>query len=60
MNTAVVRAYDAPPLYWTFEEPVAAEGEVLVNVRAAGLHPLGAGRVIAAIQNPEALGGRLL
>jgi NADPH:quinone reductase-like Zn-dependent oxidoreductase len=40
MNAAVVRAYDAPPRYGTFEEPVAGEGEVLVNVKAAGLHPI--------------------
>ena len=40
MNAAVVRAYDAPPSYTTFEEPVAGEGEVLVTVTAAGLHPI--------------------
>ena len=40
MNAAVVRAFDAPPRYATFEEPVAAEGELLVKVSAAGLHPI--------------------
>jgi NADPH:quinone reductase-like Zn-dependent oxidoreductase len=40
MNAAVVQAFDAPPRYTTFEEPVAGEGELLVNVRAAGLHPI--------------------
>ena len=40
MNAAVVSSYDVPPRYRTFEEPVAGEGEVLVNVSAAGLHPI--------------------
>jgi NADPH:quinone reductase-like Zn-dependent oxidoreductase len=40
MNAAVVRSYDAPPSYTTFDEPVAGEGEVLVTVTAAGLHPI--------------------
>ncbi len=40
MNAAVVRSYDAPPSCMTFDEPVAGEGEVLVTVTAAGLHPI--------------------
>ena len=40
MNAAVVSAYDVPPQYKTFEEPVAGEGELLVTVSAAGLHPI--------------------
>ena len=40
MNAAVVRAYDAPPGYTTFDEPVAGETELLVTVTAAGLHPI--------------------
>ena len=40
MNAAVVSSYDAPPRFATFEEPVAGEGELLVNVSAAGLHPI--------------------
>jgi len=40
MNAAVVHAYDAPPRYAPFAEPVAGEGEVLVEVVAAGLHPI--------------------
>jgi NADPH:quinone reductase-like Zn-dependent oxidoreductase len=40
MNAAVVQAFDAPPRYDSFEEPVAGEGEVLVNVSAVGLHPI--------------------
>ena len=40
MNAAVVRSYDATPSYTTFDEPVAGEGEVLVTVTAAGLHPI--------------------
>jgi NADPH:quinone reductase-like Zn-dependent oxidoreductase len=40
MNAAVVRSYDAPPSYTTFEEPVPSEREVPVTVTAAGLHPI--------------------
>lgn len=40
MNAAVVHAYDAPPRYTTFAEPVAGEGETLVRVTASGLHPI--------------------
>ncbi len=40
MNAAVVQSFNAPPSYTTFEEPVAAEGEKLVSVSAAGLHPI--------------------
>ncbi|MCU1249049.1 MAG: Alcohol dehydrogenase zinc-binding domain protein [Edaphobacter sp.] len=40
MYAAVVHAFDAPPHYTTFAEPMAAEGEKLVSVSAAGLHPI--------------------
>lgn len=40
MNAAVVHAFDAPPRYTSFAEPVAGEGEILVDVIAAGLHPI--------------------
>ena len=40
MHAAVVRAFDAPPCYTTFPDPVAAEGELPVTVTAAGLHPI--------------------
>jgi NADPH:quinone reductase-like Zn-dependent oxidoreductase len=40
MNTAVVQAFDRPPRYTTFADPIAAEGEKLVSVSAAGLHPI--------------------
>lgn len=40
MNAAVVNAFDAPPRYGSFQEPVAQEGEQLVTVAAAGLHPI--------------------
>lgn len=40
MNAAVVRSYDAPPRYTSFEDPVAGDGEMLVDVVAAGLHPI--------------------
>jgi NADPH:quinone reductase-like Zn-dependent oxidoreductase len=40
MNAAVVSAFDRPPRYTTFDDPVAGEGEKLVSVSAAGLHPI--------------------
>jgi NADPH2:quinone reductase len=40
MNAAVVHDYSAPPRYETFDDPVPKEGERLVRVSAAGLHPL--------------------
>ena len=40
MHAAVVHAFDAPPRYTTFADPVPAKGELLVNVTAAGLHPI--------------------
>jgi NADPH:quinone reductase-like Zn-dependent oxidoreductase len=40
MNAAVVHAFDAPPRYTSFEDPVAGDGERLVSVSAAGLHPI--------------------
>jgi NADPH:quinone reductase-like Zn-dependent oxidoreductase len=40
MNAAVVESFSAPPRYSTFNDPVPADGEVLVKVIAAGLHPI--------------------
>jgi NADPH2:quinone reductase len=40
MRAALVRAFDAPPSYTTFADPVAGEGELAVKVTAAGLHPI--------------------
>ena len=40
MNAAVVSAFDAPPRYCAFAEPVAAEGEKIVHVTVAGVHPV--------------------
>jgi NADPH:quinone reductase-like Zn-dependent oxidoreductase len=40
MNAAVVEAFNRPPRYATFADPVAADGEVLVEVSAAALHPI--------------------
>jgi NADPH2:quinone reductase len=40
MNAAVVESYEKPPRYATFTDPVPGEGEVLINVTAAGLHPI--------------------
>lgn len=40
MNAAVVNSFDAPPCYGTFADPVAGEGETIVNVTAVGLHQI--------------------
>ncbi len=40
MNAAVILDFKSPPRYDTFAEPVAAEGEVMVSVSAAGLHQI--------------------
>ncbi|MFZ0743888.1 MAG: zinc-binding alcohol dehydrogenase family protein [Terracidiphilus sp.] len=40
MQAAVVNVLGQPPIYQTFPEPVAGEGEVIIQVRAAGLHPI--------------------
>jgi len=40
MNAAVVHAFDALPHYTTFADPVAGDGEKIVKVTAAGLHPI--------------------
>jgi NADPH:quinone reductase-like Zn-dependent oxidoreductase len=40
MNAAVVTTFAAPPRYSTFADPVAADGEKLIHVTAAGLHPV--------------------
>lgn len=40
MHAAVVEAFDQAPRYKEFADPVAGDGEVLVEVKAAGLHPI--------------------
>jgi NADPH:quinone reductase-like Zn-dependent oxidoreductase len=40
MRAAVVRAFNAPPSYSTFTDPVPGEGDQLVTITAAGLHPI--------------------
>jgi NADPH2:quinone reductase len=40
VNAAVVQSFDAPPRFTTFEDPVPQENELLVQVTAAGLHPI--------------------
>jgi NADPH:quinone reductase-like Zn-dependent oxidoreductase len=40
MNAAVVQAFNAPPRYGTFADPIATDGETLVTVTAAALHPI--------------------
>jgi len=39
MYAAVVRAFDQPPRYEEFAIPAPTDGQVLVDVLAAGLHP---------------------
>jgi NADPH:quinone reductase-like Zn-dependent oxidoreductase len=40
MKAAVVNVLGQPPRYQDFAEPKAEEDEVLIDVRAAGLHPI--------------------
>ena len=40
MKAAVVNVLGQPPRYQDFAEPKAGEGEVLIDVKAAGLHPI--------------------
>lgn len=40
MNAAIVTSFSAPPSYSTFADPVPADGQQLVIVTAAGLHPI--------------------
>jgi NADPH2:quinone reductase len=40
MHAAVVTTLGQPPQYQQFPEPVPEENEVLIHVRAAGLHPI--------------------
>ena len=40
MKAALVESFDRPPHYAEFTDPVTADGEVLVEVKAAGLHPI--------------------
>src|SRR5215471_6169233 len=40
MNAAVVESFNTPPRYRSFVDPVPGDGEVLVKVTAAGLHPI--------------------
>jgi NADPH:quinone reductase-like Zn-dependent oxidoreductase len=39
VNAAVVTSFDEPPHYQPFDLPEPSDGEVLVDVLAAGLHP---------------------
>jgi NADPH:quinone reductase-like Zn-dependent oxidoreductase len=40
MNAAIVDSFAKAPRYGSFADPVAEAGEVLVEVEAAGLHPI--------------------
>jgi NADPH:quinone reductase-like Zn-dependent oxidoreductase len=40
MNAAIVDSFAKAPRYGSFADPVAGAGEVLVEVEAAGLHPI--------------------
>jgi NADPH:quinone reductase-like Zn-dependent oxidoreductase len=40
MHAAVVSVLGLPPQYQEFPDPLVGEGEVAINVRAIGLHPV--------------------
>jgi NADPH:quinone reductase-like Zn-dependent oxidoreductase len=40
MNAAVINVLGQPPLYLDFADPVAEDGEIVVKMLAAGLHPV--------------------
>jgi NADPH:quinone reductase-like Zn-dependent oxidoreductase len=40
MHAAVVEAFDRRPHYTEFPDPIAGDGEVVIEVKAAGLHPI--------------------
>ena len=40
MQAAVINVLGQPPRYQTFPDPTAKEGEAIIQVRAAGLHPI--------------------
>src|SRR5579863_579482 len=40
MQAAVVSVVGQPPRYQEFANPVPAENEILIHMRAAGLHPV--------------------
>jgi NADPH:quinone reductase-like Zn-dependent oxidoreductase len=40
MKAAVINMLGQPPRYQEFDEPAPSESEVLIRVRAAGLHPI--------------------
>ena len=40
MQAAVVNVLSQPPRYQSFPEPAAGDGEGIIHVRAAGLHPI--------------------
>jgi NADPH2:quinone reductase len=48
MKAAVVNVLGQAPKYQSFADPVALDGEVLIEVRAAGLHPIVKGRASGA------------
>ena len=48
MKAAIVQAHGQIPVYADFPEPVAADGEVVVEVAAAALSPLVKGRALGA------------
>src|ERR1700722_13553381 len=61
MNAAVLRVLGTPPHFEKFPEPIPAEGEVVVHVRAASLKPvdkqIAAGTHYASFRELPAVGG---
>jgi len=53
MMAAVVNVLGQPPQYQQFPDPIPVEGEVMVQVRAAGLHPVVKARASGAHYSSE-------
>ena len=53
MKAAVVNVLGEAPKYHHFADPVARDGEALIQVRAAGLHPLVRARASGAHYSSE-------
>ena len=40
MNAAIITTLGQPPTFGDFQEPIPGPDEVLIHMRAAGLHPI--------------------
>jgi NADPH2:quinone reductase len=55
MDAAVLTQADAPPALGTFEEPVAGDGQLVIEVAVAGLNPADLATAAGAFGTPPAL-----